>query len=480
MKKPLFTVLILCLFHFGFSQYNDFDKKLKQFLNQPEYQHAMVGLNIVDLASGKSVYALHPEKLMIPASTLKLVTSASALELLGPDYKFATIVGYTGKIDNETLKGDLIVKGGGDPALGSEYFQDHYFNPDFLEVWTNKIRAAGIERINGNLVLDVSLYDSEFQPPTWIWEDLGNYYGAGTSALSVYDNLFRITFQSPRKEGQPTKIIATYPVVEGIELKNEVVSSTINRDLAYVFGSPFDNFRVIRGTIPKNRRAFTIKASIPQPENLLGKQLKKKLAEQGIFLTGEIVVHKSGELDMKTIYVQESPAVAEIVKILNEESVNLFAEHLVKQFAAEINGKGNRKDGIEIIKKFWHKKGIQKVAWFIEDGSGLSHFNAVSPSMFTNLLIYMATKSENSLVFSNSLPTPGNGTMIYFDEFKFPENSLRAKSGSMTRVRCYAGYLTTNTKTDLAFSIMVNHFSGSHAKLIQEIETLLVQIKNDF
>ena len=480
MKKPLYAAFLLFLCGIAFGQTSPFDEALCEFFQKPEYQHATVGIHVVDLESGKQIYDLNADKLMIPASTLKLVTSATALELLGPDYRFKTVIGYTGKIENKTLKGNLVIKGGGDPALGSEYFQEHYFNTNFLKVWTEKIRNTGIESINGNLILDISLYDSEKIPPTWIWEDMGNYYGAVSSALSVYDNLFRITFRSPQKAGKPTKIIAVFPVIEGIILQNEVVSSEVNRDLAFVFGSPFDNNRVIRGSIPKNRRAFTIKASIPQPQKLLGLQLKNALADEGIFLTGEIKTENSNKQNYKPIYIQYSPQLAEIVKILNEESVNLFAEHLVKQISAEIKGKGNRQDGIEILQDFWQNKGFKKEDWFIEDGSGLSHFNAVSPATFTKLLAYMATESDNSLVFLNSLPMPGNGTMIYFNESKFPENSLKAKSGSMTRVRCYAGYLTTDAGSEVAFSVMVNHFSGTHLQLIRHIEELFFQIKTEF
>lgn len=477
MKKQFFVALFIILCLNGFSQFN-FDEALKNFLQQPDYKNATVGIHVVDMESGNELYALNAGRLMIPASTLKLVTSSAALELLGSGYRFKTRVGYTGKIEDNILNGDLVIIGGGDPALGSEYFKDRYFNPDFLKVWAEAIKNKGIKEVRGDLVLDISLYDSEQNPPTWIWEDIGNYYGAGASALTVYDNLFRITFRSPRIAGRQTEIIALQPDIEGISLKNEVVSADISYDLAYVFGGPLDKNRVIRGSIPKNRKAFTIKASIPQPELLLGKQLQQILAEEGILISGELKIQQVKPTNFQLVYIQYSPQLSEIIEVLNHESVNLFAEHLVKHIAAEIKGTGSRGEGLNLIKDFWNMNGIREDSWFLEDGSGLSHFNAVPPKLFTDVLNYMYNKSFHKQEFILSLANTGEGTLIYWDRKHFPGETLKVKSGSMTRVRCYAGYLDLNSGKTVAFSIMVNHFGGGHASLIHEIEDLLYALKS--
>lgn len=470
-------ILLLSIFGFlwfgGFAQ-NRFSDAVFELLNKPEYKNATVGIQVVALESQKELYNLNANKLLVPASTMKLVTTSTALNLLGSDYRFKTSIGYDGRInDKGELKGDLIVKGGADPALGSEYFQDHYFN--FLQNWVKKIAETGIKRISGDLVMDASVYDSEKIPATWIWEDLGNYYGAGSDAFTVFDNLFRITFRSPKKVGELTKVIMTYPKIPGIEFNNEVVSSEVNRDNAYVFGSPLDKKRVIRGTIPANRKAFTIKASMPDPGSVLANELLGALAEAGIFLDGEVVFRKAGNHSVETIFVQLSPKLSDIVKVLNHESVNLFAEHLLKQLAVEENGVGNREAGIDIVTNFWKSKGLETENILMEDGSGLSHFNAVSPHFFTQLLTFMA----NNKSFVESLPSPGNGTLSLFDKNLLPENCLQAKSGSMTRVRCYAGYLLADSGEKLVFSIMFNHFHGSHSSLVKEIQQLLVSMKED-
>lgn len=469
----MFVFMGIC----GFSQ-PDFQIRLQNVLRQPEYKGATVGIQITDLESGLPLFELNPEKLMIPASTLKIVTSASAFEILGSDYRFTTKVGYIGEIGNTgELKGTMVIVGGGDPTLGSEYFRDSEMNGSFIHSWVQKIKTAGIHKISGDIILDGSVYDTEKVPSTWIWSDIGNYYGAGASAFTCYDNFFRITFKSPKDAGEPTKITSTYPKFEGLEIVNEVVSSDDKRDLANVFGSPLDNIRVIRGTIPKDRDAFTIKGAVHHPENLIAEELMLQLAKEGVFVTGNILFKTVDKNQLQTIFIHESPKLAEIIKVLNHESVNLIAEHLVKQIAAERMGIGSREAGIDLIKEFWKSEGIITDEYFMEDGSGLSHFNSISPALITSILVFMVQKSENRDVFINSLPNAGSGTLTSFSTGLFPENSLKAKSGSMTRVRCYAGYLQLDSGRKVAFSIMFNHFSGAGSKLTKEMENLLFSFK---
>ena len=478
MSIRIFLIFSLVSLYLYCVPQNDLGVKLEKFLQQPDYVNASVGIQIQDLNSGETIFGFNSEKLLIPASTLKIVTSASALEILGPNYHFETQIGYVGEIDtNKELKGDLIVIGGGDPTLGSEYFRNHEFNYDFLNNWVQKIKVAGISHIQGDLIFDSSLYDSEKIPHTWIWGDIGNYYGAGANALTVYDNLFKITFKSNKRAGELTEIISIYPKIEGMEIKNEVVSSDVNADQAYVFGSPTDKTRVIRGTISKGRDAFTIKAAIPQPEEIMSRDLINCMAKEGIFISGRIIFDKVDKSKLNSIYIQQSPKLAEIVEILNHESINLFAEHLVYQIAAQKTGIGNRENGIEIIKQFWLSKGIQSEKFFMEDGSGLSHFNAISPSQLVSVLDFMYNHSENKEAFLNSLPNAGNGTLSGFSTKFFPGVTLNAKSGSMTRVRCYAGYLQLDSGHAVAFSIMFNHFSGSNQKLVKEIENFLYELR---
>lgn len=479
MKVRIFIFILIFLNSSFAGAQQKFYENFNAFVSQPEYKNSFVGIHIEDVATGEIIFSHNGRKLMIPASTLKIVTSAAALEILGADYRFKTKIGFSGNIVNNKLDGNIIVVGGGDPALGSEYFRDEYQNPHFMDVWAEKIKSAGITEVNGNLIIDGSLYDTEKIPPTWIWEDTGNYYGAGASALTVYDNLFRISFLSPKTAGQKTEIISISPHIQGLEIVNNVLSSDINRDLAYVFGSPLDSKREITGTIPKNRKSFSIKAAVPNPEELLSKEFLAHLAKAGIFVRGEVKFEKVNHDRFHTVYIQESPILAHIIKVLNHQSINLFAEHLVKQIAAEKTGIGSREKGIEIIKEYWKSKELD-TGFFMEDGSGLSHFNAISPVHLTSILNYMFKTSENRNAFYSSLASIGDGTLKNFNSVNFPPESFKAKSGSMSRVRCFAGYLNTNSGKTLSFSIMINHFEGPVSKLNQAIEKLWFDLKTSF
>ena len=288
----IFSVLIASFFVYNVLAQTKFENELNKILSDPEYKNATVGIHVVDLKTNETVFGLNEHQLMIPASTMKLITSASAFELLGENYRFQTTIGFLGKIRSSKLDGDLIVIGGGDPTLGSEYFDDKYFNRHFMDVWAEKVKAFGVQQINGDLVLDASIYDKEQISDTWIWGDIGNYYGSDASAFTIYDNLYRITFQSPKQPGIQTKVLAISPDIDSLRFINKVVSSDINRDLAYIYGSPFDYYREIRGTIPKNRKAFIVKGSIPKPEILFAKEFLKHLALKGVFINGKVVFRK--------------------------------------------------------------------------------------------------------------------------------------------------------------------------------------------
>jgi D-alanyl-D-alanine carboxypeptidase/D-alanyl-D-alanine-endopeptidase (penicillin-binding protein 4) len=305
---------------------------------------------------------------------------------------------------------------------------------------------------------------------------MANYYGAGANAFTVYDNLFRITFKSPKKTGRPTEVIAISPQIKGMNITNEVFSANNNRDNAYVFGGAFDKARIIRGTIPRNRSAFTIKAAIHQPEEIVGQEFQNILANNGIFVSGNVKFEIVNQKEIEIVFIQESPTLAQIAKVLNHESVNLFAEHFLKQIAVETNGVGNRNNAIDLVHEYWQNKGLATEYLFMKDGSGLSHFNALSPTFFTNFLRIM----EHNSAFVNSLPSAGEGTLTRFHTSLLPDRTLQVKSGSMTRVRCYAGYLKTDSGQTLAISFMFNHFSGSHSALIKEIEHLFVLLKSEY
>ncbi|WP_163717360.1 D-alanyl-D-alanine carboxypeptidase/D-alanyl-D-alanine endopeptidase [Mangrovibacterium lignilyticum] len=452
--------------------YNDWSR-------QEILENASVGFYAVDAKTGELLAASTPQQSLVPASILKLLTTSTGLELLGTDYRFETKLAYNGVLKNDTLFGDIILIAGGDPALGSKYFKDYQPYQNFVGKWAEAIKKQHIKHITGNLIIDTSVYDDQSIPATWIWEDMGNYYGAGVFALSAYDNLYELHLSSPTAPEKPTQLLYTLPVLPDVEFDNRVLSSSENSDKAFVFGSPLDHKRIIRGTIPKDRTDFVVKASIPNPPYLVGTQLEQELGLLNIELSGTIQCGGGDKTeDMTTISVIKSPTLAEIISVTNHESVNLFAEHILKQIAYETTGLGTTEAGIELVLEFWEQQGMDIKPLFMEDGSGLSRFNAITPKQMVFVLNYMKNKSSNSDAFFDSLPVVPNGTLWYFNHSYFPKKALRAKSGSMTRVRSFAGELKTQSKRDVLFAILLNNFSCSQSQAIKTIEKLLVKIEN--
>lgn len=470
MKIRFLVVLAFAIVVSAGNAQSVYQAEINKILKEPALKHATVGIVVADAKTGVPVFELNPHQLVIPASTMKLVTTATALELLGAGYRFETKIGYTGTIDESgVLNGNLVVVSGGDPTLGSAYFCQAGERTHFLDEWVAAVQRSGIKKITGKLVLDASVYETEEVPPTWVWGDIGNYYGAGANAFTVFDNLFTITFSSG-KTGELTKIIGTDPSPAGLEIDNRVVAADSNSDQAYVYGSPMDKKRIIRGTIPKEQQAFSIKAAIPDPAAFFGNEMLKNLKTAGIEIDEFIIGGDTTAI--KTITTHHSPALSDIVKIINHESVNLFAEHLLLQLSAGISTVATREESVNRLQQFWKERGLATSEIFMEDGSGLSHYNSVSPAFLTSVLVEMK-KGKNSAVFAESLPVAGEGTLSSFSEVTFPAATLRAKSGSLTRVRCYAGYIKTESEKELAFTIMLNNFSGSQSKIRAEIEKLL-------
>lgn len=474
-RRFLVFLFVAAVWPPGWSQ----DTALGALLSDPAMAHASMSLCIRDAVSGMPVLDYGSQKSMNPASVLKLITSAAALELLGADHTFTTGVGYTGRFNRNsgTLKGDIVIRGGGDPALGSGRFADHY--GDFISRWADALSGMGIKKIKGRVITDDTWYDYLPVPAKWLWEDIGNYYGAGAFGLSVFDNTYEIHLRTTSGSATPM-ITGIFPEECRRLLDNRLVAEG-NTDKGYVFAAPYIGNGWLAGSVPEDRDDFVLKASIPDPPQLVAEITDKKLREKGISIAGtptttrELVVFKGGEINPVASVV--SPTLSEIVEILNHESVNLYAEHLLKELGKVFMDAGTTAAGIEVVMQFLSGSGVITDGMFMEDGSGLSPLNAISSEEMANLLIHMRTRGKYFREFYSSFPEAGQkGTIAkYFQDPVFNSN-LRAKSGSMTRVRSYAGYFTALSGKEMTFCVIVTNFTGPSHRIVTLIESLLKQI----
>ncbi|WP_164977386.1 D-alanyl-D-alanine carboxypeptidase/D-alanyl-D-alanine endopeptidase [Ancylomarina salipaludis] len=444
---------------------------LNGFVKNEIFKSASIGIEIRDLKTGEILAAHNSEKSLTPASTQKLLTTAAALEILGSDFQFQTEVLITGRINKDgILMGNLLIRGSGDPSLASKYFPE---NNRFISSIYNELKKNGIHQINGKLIVDASYYKSSV-PRTWIWEDIGNYYGAIPHTISYKDNTYTLHFES-KEAGQLTKITKVDSKQSGMTFSNEVMSSTINKDRAYIFGGPTDSHRLIDGTIPQNRTDFKVKGAVSRPELVLLSDLSKVLQAGGIQIKEQDFKTKT----QKTLLKFKSPPLSEIVALTNQKSINLFADHLLFQIGITQKKEGNWQSGISALKEFWQSKGLDSSSLFLFDGSGLSHFNAISARALNQVLVHM-NRSENATSFFNSLPIAGqNGTLKSFGKQSDLAGNFMAKTGSMTGVRSYSGILKRQNGTQLAISLIINNYSCCTQLLNEELKTLLVNLASN-
>jgi D-alanyl-D-alanine carboxypeptidase/D-alanyl-D-alanine-endopeptidase (penicillin-binding protein 4) len=448
---------------------------LDEFINNSGLQHASVGVLVMDAENGEVVLEHQPDLTLVPASLQKLLTSAAALQTFGASHIFETQLLYQGIIDSAgVLHGDVILRGGGDPTFGSPRFATHY--GDVMQQFAEVMVQAGIKQVEGDIIADASLFGSPQLAGSWIWEDIGNYYGAAPCGLNYRDNSFEITF-STRATGTATQIVKTTPDIPDVTFRNSVMAGG-SGDKAYIYGSYLSNIREISGTLPPYRKVFTIHGALPDPALTAANQLIAEMTRKGIVVRGAArSEYQNLESENEQVLLKiASPPLAEIMGELNQQSINLYAETMLLHLALYAGEKPIIINGCEVLTKFWKEKGMDIDGLFIEDGSGLSRANGITARQLA-FAIRETMNSENGDTFLASLPVAGrSGTLQYFGKNTPIVGKWRAKTGNMSRVTGYAGVLTNATDRDKIVVVMVNNFICTRLEIQRAIERLVVGI----
>lgn len=437
-------------------------KAIDKFVNLETLKYSNIGISIVDLKTGEIIGSYHKEAAMNPASVFKVITSATALEVLGANTRLETKLLYDGKIDNEgILKGDIYIVGGGDPTLGSDGIKVK--QTAFMEDWISKIEAAQIKKIDGDIVVIDNLFGYVGVEEKWLWEDFGTSYGQGTYGISIFDNLYTLYLKSDNKN---VKIIGTKPEIEGLKFENRLKISEKGRKSFSVKGLAFENKRILNGEVPANQDKIVTKSDIPNPGLFLGQYLKNSLKNAGIAVSGDVKTSRTVNKKPKnssTLAITKSATVEEMVRVLLKRSDNHYTEHLYQLIKLK---------DVD-IEKFWQDRGIDTKALVMNDGSGLSRGDYVSADILTNILVYM---NKNYSGFDKLLPRGGyEGTVSDFLEPNVFSGEVRVKSGSMSGIQSYTGYIKKDGR-ELAFTIIVNHWNGSRNRLKDDMETLINEL----
>ncbi len=437
---------------------------ITEWLNDDLFKPASVSIAVYDLKEQKFIVEENSEKVLTPASTQKLFSTAIAIHSLQPDHQFETKLAYTGSYEDGVLRGDIYVYPNFNPTLGNKRF-----GRDLSEI-TNAIKSwlseNNIKVVSGIKVIDPTMVE-ETLPRTWIWEDIGNYYGANPCGTVFNENMVEVYFESG-EAGKPTKIVKTVPEMPLLKFENRVRGSEIKKDLAYCFGGPYDKGIVIEGTIPANRKNFKVKAALQRPQKGLAYLIYEQLKKEGITMKGKYGAHPKGKKKSTQFGVVKSATVAEIAKKTNHKSVNVLAENLLQNSYNYSGSTMTQGDwAVDYLKS---RMDVNTTGMKLFDGSGLSHFNAVSSKQLVELLV----KMKDNPTFKASLPTAGvSGTVKSFLKNSTLNGNVKCKSGSMTGVKSYAGYVGNTSGKKFAFAIIVNNADGKNSQVRKKIEELM-------
>lgn len=450
---------------------------------------ASVGVLAVT-AGGDTLVSYGSTKMLVPASNMKLIATGTALHSLGSGYRFETGIGYSGEICDGTLEGDLYIIGGGDPVLGSKSCIATPVERTF-SAWKGFLEQAGIKKIDGRIIGDDRFFDRQAEEGSWQWNDIGTYYGSGTSGLTFYENMKDIRISAGEAPGKPVKAAEGYPDTPWMEYRFcGVTGKKGTGNSLYMYTSAFAPEGEMRGSFAIDRNPKTEKISNKFPAYTCAWHFMEYLALQGVECTG-------GAADLGTVFgipedeiqlrdslviigTTQSPKLSDIAFETNHESNNVFAETLFKVLGKEYCGTAGYESSYIAAEGVLHELGVDtKTGLRMADGCGLSRQNSVSPDFLCRFLKAM-TDSPAFIPFAESLPSPGGRGTLSFNMKSYSEavrSRIRAKSGSMNGVRCYSGYIIPpgeDTGRDtVIFSIMVNGYFGSPSRLQDAIDRLM-------
>ena len=463
MKKIVFLLLVLGTCNvYSQTTSTTLHTSWSKFTNDPAFKHASLSLYIVNNKTGKPLLEANSETGLAPASSLKVVTSATAYAILGQDYRYKTGLSYSGKIENGILQGDIIITGSGDPSLGSWRYESTK-EDRIIREFMAAISKQGINQITGNVLIDESLWTGEITPNGWIWQDIGNYYGAGARTLNWRENQYDLLLKSGSQVNSSVEIAGTIPEYI-VDLNLEPVLKAAAKgtgDNAYIYLPLNEQYGFVRGTIPAGENNFKISGAMPngalQLALTLEAALKKTTVEK---IKDNYPVNKPATRGT-LFYTHNSPSLDSISYWFLNKSINLYGEAMLKTLAWQELQSGETSSGVKVIKDFWTKNGIESSAMNIQDGSGLSPGNRITTAALVQVLQY--TKKQPWFA-------------SYFEGFP-TINGIKMKSGTISGALSYTGFIKSKSGEEYTFAFMINNYDGSASVTRRKMWKFLDQLK---
>jgi D-alanyl-D-alanine carboxypeptidase/D-alanyl-D-alanine-endopeptidase (penicillin-binding protein 4) len=421
------------------------------------------GVDIRSLATGEPLYEMNDGRLMMPASNMKIVTLATAAEVFGWDHTFATTLETTAPIESGVLKGDLIVRGGGDPTINTRNNRA----AAVLDEWVAALREAGVARIEGRVVGDDQLFDDEGIGPGWSWDYLQYGYAAPVGALQFNENMAALNIRPAARAGDPA--VVTISDGSGLVLLTRVATTAAGSPSSVEYRRRLDKpVLEVSGRIAADSAPIARTVAVVNPTLFFSQAVKDGLTSRGIVVDGA-----AADLDdlapelwdessqRRTLVTTQSPPLCDIATVLMKVSQNLYAETLLKAVGAARGGLGTFEGGLNVVRSSLTSWGIPADGYINADGSGLSRYNYLTPATLTSLLTREYKDERSRALFMATLPIAGKegeGTMATRMRRTRAEGNAIAKTGSISNVRALSGYVKSRDGEMLVFSIIANDF----------------------
>ncbi len=457
----------------------------RPFLAQYDLSMGVLGCVFRDGQTGRLLYARNADVPLKPASNNKILTTAAALHYLGPGYRYETVLAARGIQHGDTLDGDLVVVGSGDPSISGRFVPNHD-RQAILRQWADFLLQRGIRRITGDVVGIDDAFDDQAQAPGWPETERGEWYCAEVSALAFNDSCVDVRWSGA---GVGDKEPARYEIIPPTQYVQIVNFVTAVREKApherYYERPPARNVFTVRGRIGTDEEAFD-SAAVFNPTLYFATVLAETLREAGIALEGkprdiDEYQDKSpfdGTLVRLTAY--ESPPLSRLVEVVNMNSHNFYAEQILKTLGKEIEGQGSFTAGCRVVRRYLEERGINTRGLHLVDGSGLSRLDRVTPNQIASTLLAVSRTSDSALFFA-TLPQGGTSGSL---RKRFQTTAglrrigprVRAKTGYIRGCHALSGWLETRAGQSVCFSILCNDLPMTDDQTKQFIEQMVARV----